>query len=1124
MINIQFLVTITVIVIVVLQSTPRAHAAHQRALEWFLNKECKYNETIQDLDSDFLIGALFPVHTFVKNKDKYVLDTQGVSWVESFLYAVNQINTNSTLLPGLKLGYDVRDTCKDAQIAVQQTLDFLTGTEYYSDSMRAGEPSEYTMRSGVECKCVGERDSRLIGIVGGARSTVSSSASFLLGTDSVPQISYASTSPSLSEKARYPNFLRTVPSDLTQTLAISDLMVYFKWSYVSVLASDDEYGRLAIVKLRENLRQKGICFAVDRLFDPNLPGDDLQKITDSLKKVHPESKVVILWADLNDAFRIIRSAHAQGMNDTLWVIGTETWGAERKLKNEIDGARVIKLAISDIPVKQMEDHLNAITYRSKLNNTWIPQIWQQLGICPEFGPQINCYPAVPSGRYLPRFRHENVIASVYALGYGLHQYLNCNDTKCNMTLKTPFDYDRFLRILKEPGNRFKVPNSTMYIEFNQDGDVTVNAYNFLYISGRENDLLQLGHWYGNNSIEIDDELWERSNSVDPPKATCAFPCQPGTYKVAGSSACCWQCLQCYGDGITSTIDAPECQKCKKIEVPSPNRDRCIPLTDMRLSFDSSTGQTVIAISLVGFVAATFVLCIFIWYWNSPVVKSSSREISVIQLLCMILLFCYPVLFMFQASTFTCILRNVVFCSLHTFILSFILLKTYRLLRVFQPKRFSKISKFLHNKYQLLTSFIFVIFVLLVLTGWYYGHMPDVILHISKEEMGFIYHCGSHENIVLYCIVGFIIFLSLASGFMAFRARRLPSNFKEAQYIWLAMFISCLAWITMFPLYITQTQSVKPLVLIGVNGASTVCMLLVLYGYKIHIILFQPHLNSTEHFSKLAINATVTTFMKDADPSNNRAGSIPQNQQRQSSVISFDFDGMFDEYKNGKVRSRSAALKQSFKHFPRSFRASKHQNAGKVNSPTKHHLTEKERKRQRLKAKNKTLQFPKRKREEELSKTMPPKSASFDDGQTLSSKYPYKAEFFIDLDDNKPLGSRTGSDASLIKKMNNANVDRASSSPNQSENTIDTTNQLYDSMRIKNSVRRNKIEKQQSVDSPLSDDYQSEERNDLMNQSERKKMDQLDGSMEKSSQSNANVNGITNGFLRGMSLEDYDTFV
>ena len=38
-----------------------------------------------------------------------------VIWVEAFLFAVDQINRDPDLLPGVNLGYMVKDTCADAE-------------------------------------------------------------------------------------------------------------------------------------------------------------------------------------------------------------------------------------------------------------------------------------------------------------------------------------------------------------------------------------------------------------------------------------------------------------------------------------------------------------------------------------------------------------------------------------------------------------------------------------------------------------------------------------------------------------------------------------------------------------------------------------------------------------------------------------------------------------------------------------------------------------------------------------------------------------------------------------------------------------------------------------------------
>jgi len=800
--------------------------------------------------------------------------------------------------------------------------------------------------------------------------------------------------------------------------------------------------------------------------------------------------VVIVWADIDAALRIIKAAQVEHMNDTLWVIGTETMDAGRRL-TAVNDINVIKLTISDISVHELVNHLNGIGYQSKLNNVWIRDFWMAFGLCPEFEPKPpGCFNMAPSGFILPKNRHENVIASVYTLAYGLHDFLQCNASSCNTSLiREPFDYERFRTLLTRSGNKFRVPGSDMVIEFNKEGDVTVNAYNFQLIAGKQGSI-QIGHWFGKSRlISIDEEIWSKYN-ITRPNATCAFPCQPGTYRYSGSSVCCWECILCPNDEISSKENARSCKRCREIEVPNAKHDSCVKLTDTRLSIESSTGQTVMALSLMGFLAATFVLCVFIRYWETPVVKSSSREMTVIQLVSMMLLFCYPILHVTQANIVTCIMRKILFGSLHTLILAFLLIKTYRLFHIFQPRQFLKISKFYQNKFQVMTSFLFVALLLLVLTAWYYNNLPRVSLHVSKEEMAYVYYCGENEDILLYSIVGYIILLSLASGFMAFRTRRLPSNFKEAEYIWLAMFTCCLAWIIMFPLYSTQQQHVKPLVVIGVNGASTLIMLLVLYGYKIRIILFKPHFNSHEHFSKLAANATVSTFLKDVDPQARRS-IVPSASQRQS-VISFDFDGMFDEYQ--KQKTRKETLKESFRHFPRTLRLSRR--SSKPSSKTPGSTIKRRDKKQqskilKIKKKNRTLQHPKKK------PGMPPKSLSFDESRVFAhagGKEISHKEFFIDIEDGTRFtNSRSASNVSLINVKNNA-----SNTNNQSKSGSNLISQLKD---IKKRMHS------QSNDNTTTADQSKDEHNKT-NQSE----------------DNSQVNGYTNGLVDGTNLESFDTFV
>jgi len=116
---------------------------------------CRQNTRAQNLNATFIIGALFPIH----KKEVYELNVNAITWVEAFLYAIHQINNNSTILPGITLGYDIRDTCNNQKIAQINVLDLMTDRTFFARKRQAN-----TTENG--CECFDESQSKLIGVVG----------------------------------------------------------------------------------------------------------------------------------------------------------------------------------------------------------------------------------------------------------------------------------------------------------------------------------------------------------------------------------------------------------------------------------------------------------------------------------------------------------------------------------------------------------------------------------------------------------------------------------------------------------------------------------------------------------------------------------------------------------------------------------------------------------------------------------------------------------------------------------------------------------------------------------------------------------------------------------------------
>ena len=70
------------------------------------------------IDKDFVIGGLFPVY------DCEHPELKDLEMLEAMLFAIDRINNDMSLLLNLTIGYDVRDSCNDEFIGLDEAWDF----------------------------------------------------------------------------------------------------------------------------------------------------------------------------------------------------------------------------------------------------------------------------------------------------------------------------------------------------------------------------------------------------------------------------------------------------------------------------------------------------------------------------------------------------------------------------------------------------------------------------------------------------------------------------------------------------------------------------------------------------------------------------------------------------------------------------------------------------------------------------------------------------------------------------------------------------------------------------------------------------------------------------------------
>lgn len=380
----------------------------------------------------------------------------------------------------------------------------------------------------------------------------------------------------------------------------------------------------------------------------------------------------------------------------------------------------------------------------------------------------------------------------------------------------------------------------------------------------------------------------------------------------GSSPCCWECLKCLENTISSRENQYRCTLCRQdYEVANDNRTVCIRLREIRITLRDYVGLLLLVSSIVGVLIVLFIIAVFIHYWDTPVVKSSSREISIIQLVSLMLLFCLPVMYFFPLFPTLCMLRTLVFGFLFTTVVAIILVKTYRLIRVFS-NRFTKVSRFLHSRYQILFIYALVIFELIAIFLWNWNFVPGVLRDVHLMEKILYITCDRHQVVIFWIVLLYIFILTLFTGYLAFRARKLPEIYNEAQFISLAMFTACIVWIAYVPLFFSLSPYENNIAFLVENFVCTLSLTLILFSYKVNVILFHPHMNSSEYARRAQHEHFLDSLHKDIarnpiSPTGNTS-ELAERPRLNSLPIAVHKPSVFDET-DGKGRTSDGQLRR-----------------------------------------------------------------------------------------------------------------------------------------------------------------------------------------------------------------------
>uniref|UniRef100_A0A3Q4GSK7 Glutamate metabotropic receptor 6 n=1 Tax=Neolamprologus brichardi TaxID=32507 RepID=A0A3Q4GSK7_NEOBR len=245
------------------------------------------------IPGDITLGGLFPIHARGPHGVNCgeLKKEKGIHRMEAMLYALDQINSDPELLPNITLGARILDTCSRDTYALEQSLTFVQALiQKDTSDIRCsnGEPP------------IIRKPERVVGVIGASASSVSIMVANILRLFEIPQVSYASTAPELSDNNRYDYFSRVVPPDSYQAQAMLDIVKAMGWNYVSTLASEGNYGESGVDAFMQISREAGgVCIAQSVKIPREPTAGEFDKIIKRLMETS-NARGVIIFANEDD--------------------------------------------------------------------------------------------------------------------------------------------------------------------------------------------------------------------------------------------------------------------------------------------------------------------------------------------------------------------------------------------------------------------------------------------------------------------------------------------------------------------------------------------------------------------------------------------------------------------------------------------------------------------------------------------------------------------------------------------------------------------------------------------------------------------------------------------------------
>ncbi|XP_036441601.1 extracellular calcium-sensing receptor-like [Colossoma macropomum] len=815
------------------------------------------------MNGDFIIGGIFSIHFYMSSEQNTYtrqplqlqcsgsMNFRELRFARAMEFAIHEINNRTDLLPGITLGYQIRDSCGAVPMAIKLALLLANGMEpFFNDTDSCSKSAAAAVPA----------------LVGDSASTPSIGIARMLGLFGIPQVSHYATCACLSDKRQYPAFFRTVPSDHHQAAALAKIVKHFGWTWIGAVRSDTDYGNNGMALFLKAAQEEGICVEYSESFYRTQPRSKLERVANVIRR--STARVIVAFV-LEGELRLLLEELSRQPPPPLQWIGSEAWIIDPEFLRFNMCAGAIGFGIPRSVIPGLREFLLDLSPEQALKSPLLTEFWERSFSCSLKSSSVAARKCDGSEdiRALQnpytdtsQLRATNLVyKATYAIAHAIHGVI-CNDTqKCIQTIDSSksqfFKLYVPLQILDQLKRVNFTTNNGFQVSFDSSGDpvAVYELINWQFKKDGGLSFVPVGHYDSSRprgqELSMSRAIIWMEGQTEVPRSVCSESCPPGTRKAVqkGKPVCCYDCIPCAEGEISNKTDSLKCVHCLPDFWPNAKHDRCLPKPVEFLSWDDTLSIILTVFSIAGAFIAVCVTAVFYKNRTSPIVRANNSELSFLLLFSLTLCFLCSLTFIGRPSEWSCMLRHTAFGITFVLCISCVLGKTIVVLMAFRATLpGSNAMKWFGPPQQRLSVLTFTLIQVLICVLWLTISPPLPFKNLNHYKERIILECGLGSAVGFWAVLGYIGFLALLCFILAFLARKLPDNFNEAKFITFSMLIFCAVWVTFIPAYVSSPGKFTVAVEIFAILASSFGLIICIFAPKCFIIIFRPEQNTKKN--------------------------------------------------------------------------------------------------------------------------------------------------------------------------------------------------------------------------------------------------------------------------------------